>query len=75
MKLDAVSSLITSFYRPFGRCKFLRMPLGLRMSQDIFQRKIDQAYENCRSTVGKADDVQVFGNEKTHDRNSLEALE
>ena len=27
---------------------------------DIFQRKIDQAYENCKGAVGMADDVQVF---------------
>ena len=36
------------------------------MSQDIFQRK---------GAVGIADDVQVFGNEKTHDRNLHEAME
>ena len=33
------------------------------MGQDIFERKIDQAYENCKGAVGIADDVQVFGNE------------
>ena len=75
MKLDAASSLMTTFYTPFGRYKFLRMPFGLGMSQDIFQRKIDQTYENCKDAVGIADDVQVFGNEKTHDRNLHDAME
>ena len=28
VKLDAASSLMTTFYSPFGRYKFLRMPLG-----------------------------------------------
>ena len=60
---------MTTLHTPFGRYKFLRMPFGLRMSQDIFQQKIDQMYENCKGAVGIADDVQVFGNEKTHDRN------
>ena len=39
------------------------------MSQEIFQRKIDQTYENCRGAVGVGDDVQVLGNEKSHNRN------
>ena len=51
------------------------MPFGLRMSQDIFQGKIDQTYDDDKGTVGIADNVQVFGNEKTHDRNLHEAME
>ena len=43
----------------------MRIAFRLRISQDIFQRKTDQIYENCRGAVGIADDVQVFGNEKT----------
>ena len=66
VKLDAASSLMTTFYTPFNRYKFLRMSFGLRMSQEIFQRKIGQTHKNCRGTVGIADDVQVFGNEKNH---------
>ena len=31
--------------------------------------------ENCKGAVGIADDVQVFGNKKTHDRNLHEAME
>ena len=51
------------------------MPFGLRMCQDIFQRKIYQTNENCKGAVGIPDDVQVFGKEKTHDRNLNEAIE
>ena len=51
------------------------MPFGLRMSQDIFPRKIDQSYENCKGAVAIADHVQVFGNEKTHERNIHEEME
>ena len=45
------------------------------MGQDIFERKIDQTYENCKGAVGIADDVQVFGNEETHDSMFQEAKE
>ena len=41
----------------------------------VFERKIDQTYENCKGTVGIADDVQVFGNEETHDSMFQEAKE
>ena len=36
------------------------------MGQDIFERKIDQTYENCKGAVGIVHDVQVFGYEETH---------
>ena len=35
------------------------------MGQDIFDRKIDQAYKNHMGVVRIADDVQVFWNEVT----------
>ena len=37
VKLYTSLSLITKFHTPFGRYKFLRMPFGLRMGQDILQ--------------------------------------
>ena len=43
------------------------------MGQDIFERKIDQTYENCKGAVGIADDVQVFCNGETHDSMFQEA--
>ena len=39
------------------------MPFGLKMSQDVFQKKTDQAFENCKGTKGTAgiaEDIQVF---------------
>ena len=51
------------------------MPFRQRIGQDIFKRKIRQTYENCKGVVEIADDVQVFGNVETHDRNFEEAIE
>ena len=75
VKLDAASSLMTAFYTPSGRYNFLRIPFGLRMIWDICQRKTDQTYGNCRDVVGMADDMKVFGKQKTHDRNLHKAVE
>ena len=45
------------------------------LSQDISQRKIGQTNENCKGSVGIADDVQVFDSEKIHDCNLHETME
>jgi hypothetical protein len=37
--LDEASSLLTTFSTPFGRFKHKRLPFGLVVSQNIFQRK------------------------------------
>ncbi|GFN80973.1 Pol polyprotein [Plakobranchus ocellatus] len=68
--LDKESSRLTTFNSPFGRYKFLRMPFGLKMSQDIFQSRIDQTFEGCSGVIGIADDIVVSGKtEKEHDNN------
>ena len=43
------------------------MPFGLRMSQDVFQAKVDQTIEGCSSTVGIADDIVLYGKSEEHD--------
>ena len=68
--LDEESSLLTTFNSPFGRYRYLRMPFGLKMSQDVFQHKMDQILEKCPGCIGIADDVGVFGRDAAeHDRN------
>ena len=79
-KLDAKQGYwnvkyLTTFNTYRGRYSFLRIPFGLRMSQDIFQKKIDETYEKFSGAVGIADDINVFGTEPTHDYNVHEAME
>ena len=67
--LDEESSYLTTFNSPFGRYRFKRMPFGLKMSQDIFQAKIDQTFEGCEGVVGIADDIVISGKTaEEHDR-------
>ena len=42
------------------------MPFGLRMSQDVFQLKIDETYRNCLGATGIADDITVHGQDESH---------
>ncbi|KAK3709526.1 hypothetical protein QZH41_006764 [Actinostola sp. cb2023] len=74
--LDEESSYLTTFNSPLGRYRFKRMPFGLKMSQDIFQTRIDQTFEGCTGVIGIADDIVVFGqNEEEHDANMHGMLE
>ena len=75
VELDNESSYLTTFNSPFGRYRFLRMPFGLKMSQDVFQAKIDQTFEGCEGTIGIADDIVIFGkSEQEHDRHLHDML-
>ena len=76
VKLDEEFSYLTTFNTPFGRFRFLRMPFGLRMSQDIFQFKIDETYRDCQGAIGIADDVTAYGkNEREHGLHLHETME
>ena len=76
VKLDEESSFLTTFNTPFGRYKFLRLPFGLKVSQDIFQCLMDYAYRDCRGAVNIADDIIVHGiDDYDHDLNMHDAME
>ena len=52
------------------------MPFGLKMSQDVFQAKIDQTFEGCSGTVGIADDIVIYGkSEEEHDIHMHEMMD
>ena len=68
--LDPDSQLITTFRTPFGRYCWPRLPFGLRVSQDIFQARMDEILEDLPGVVGITDDVCMLGkDEEEHDRN------
>ena len=59
--LDEESSLLTTFQTPFGRYKWLRLPFGLNVSSEIFQKRLHMALENIEGVVCIADDILVYG--------------
>ena len=77
VQLDEESQLLTTFQTPYGRYCFTRLPFGLKVSQDIFQLKMDQILENVKCATGISDDVVVYGKtEEEHDeslRNLMKA--
>ena len=68
--LDEESSYLTTFNSPYGRYRFLCMPFGLKMPQDIFQARIDQTFEGYEGVIGIADDIVTYGaSDEDHGRN------
>jgi len=70
IKLSRDSSYLTTFNTPYGRYRFLRLPFGLKSSQDEFQRQIDESFEGLSGIVSICDDILVFGRTRDeHDTN------
>ena len=44
-------------------------------TQDIYQKKVDQAFDKCKGTFAIADDIQVYGIDINHDIHLHEAVE
>ena len=65
---------LTFAYGPFGRCRFLRTPFGLKMSQDVFQSKIDQLMEVGVGTTAIADDLIVYAETEEEQDQRLHGL-
>ena len=74
--LDEASSRLTTFQTPFGRYKWNRLPFGLAVSSEIFQKRLISALDGLRGVICVADDILVYGvgpndevAEKDHDEN------
>ena len=74
--LDKPCSLLTTFNSPFGRYRFTRLPFGLIVSQDVFQKELDNTLEGLPGVTGIANDNFVYGSiEKERDENRLRLIE
>ena len=58
---DHESSLLTTFSTPFGSYHWCRLPFGLSVSSEIFQKRVNQALEGLSGVLDIADDILVYG--------------
>ena len=69
------ASLLTTFNSHRGRLRFLWMPFGAKMSQDVFQLRMDAILEQCPGVIGIHDDMVIFGvDQQDHDANLINLL-
>ena len=66
--LDEESSYVTTFISPFGRFRWNRLPFGLKVSSEIFQRKLNESLSGLTGVACIADDILVYGT-STEDHN------
>ena len=52
------------------------MPFGLKMSQDVFQMRLDNITERLAGIISIHDDICIFGKtQQEHDENLLQLME
>ena len=69
------ASLLTTFNSHRGWLRFLRMPFGAKMSQDVFQLRMDAILEQCPGVIGIHNDMVIFGvDQEDHDANLINLL-
>lgn len=69
-ELDDPSSYLTTFATPFGRYRWLRLPFGLKVSSEIFQKRLVHSLENLQGVQCVADDIIIYGKDsESHDEN------
>ena len=72
MHLTEEASLLTMFNTHLRRHSFLHVPFGLKMSQDIFQMRMDDIVAQCPSVLAIHDDVFIYRkNNRDHNANII----
>ena len=61
VQLDSQSSLLTTMITPFGQYHWTQLPFGLKVSSEIFQRKLNKVLSGLSSVICIADDLLVMG--------------
>jgi len=61
IRLDEESSLLTTMITPFGRYRWARLPFGLNVSSEIFQRRLNEALSDLEGIFTIADDIIIVG--------------
>ena len=61
IKLSEKCSYLTTFNSPFGRYRYLRMPMGAKFSSEVFQRTMVTAFEGTEGVQIVVDGILVHG--------------
>ena len=60
-KLDRESSLLTTFWTPWGRKRWLKLPFGISVSPEVYQRKQHELLASLDGVEPIADDILIVG--------------
>ena len=74
IKLTEKSSMLTTFNTPFGRYRYMRMPMGLKCSGEVFQREMVTHFGSMEGVEIVVDDILVHGSTLEEHTNRLEEV-
>lgn len=74
IKLDNDSSYLTTFNTAIGRFCWLRLPSGIKSTEEIYQRIMDQMLEGIEEAFAIMDDILIAGRDREHLGYILRAL-
>lgn len=60
-KLDTEGSLMTTFWTPWGRKRWLRLPFGVLVAAEVYQTKQHELLASLKGIEPIADDILVVG--------------
>ena len=61
VEIDEQSSILTTMPTPYGRYRWARLPFGLKVSSEIFQKRLNESLEGINGVICVADDIIVVG--------------
>ena len=61
LRLEEESSKLTTMITPFGRFRWARLPFGLKVSSELFQKRLHHAICDLKGVLCVADDILVVG--------------
>ena len=62
VQLDEASQNLCSFVMPWGKYKYLRLPMGIKNSPDIFQGIINNVFSGLDNVKAYLDDILITSN-------------
>jgi hypothetical protein len=73
-ELDKESQDLCTIITPFGKYKYLRLPIGLKCSQDIAQAAMENVLSDIEDANIYIDDVGAFSSDWDHHINLLATI-
>ena len=61
VQLDEESSKLTTFDTPYGRFCWRRLPFGVNVASEIFEKKLHQALDRLDGVLTVRDDMVIYG--------------
>ena len=63
---------MTTFATPYGRYRWCRLPFGLSVSSEIFQKRVNQILEGLEGILDITDDILIYGVGSTEEEANLD---